>query len=117
MIAVGGLISPVKGPYAEPLYVPDKPPDSVPLNKSCCEDEEECKYSTVTTAKKTKKLSDVNEEKVELKHCPMVHPIMLMSEPDHKKNNVSGVPELELHKLERGEVSHNVLLSFFFFLI
>lgn len=103
----------MKGPYVQPLYVPDKPPDSVPLNKSFCEDEKECKYSTVTTAKKTKKLGDVNEEKVGLKHCPTVHPIMLMSEPDHKKNNPSGVPELELRKLERGEVSHNVLLSFF----
>uniref|UniRef100_H3D294 Mitogen-activated protein kinase kinase kinase 14a n=1 Tax=Tetraodon nigroviridis TaxID=99883 RepID=H3D294_TETNG len=98
---VGGLSSPVKGPYVQPLYVPDKPPDSVPLNKSFCEDEKECKYSTVTTAKKTKKLGDVNEEKVGLKHCPTVHPIMLMSEPDHKKNNPSGVPELELRKLER----------------
>lgn len=113
MIAVGGLVSPVKGPYAEPLYVPDKPPDSVPLNKSCCEDEEECQYSTVTTAKKTNKLGDDNEE-FESKHRPMSHPIMLMSEPDHKKYNLSGVPELELRKLERGEVSHNVLLSSYF---
>lgn len=104
----------MKGPYAEPLTVPDKPPDSEPLNKSCCEDEEEHKYSTVTTAKKTKKLGDDNEERVESKHCPMVYPIMLMSEPDHKKNNLSGVPELELRKLERGEVSHNVLLFSFF---
>lgn len=104
----------MNGPYAEPLYVPDKPPDSVPLNKSCCEDEGERKYPTVTKAKKTKKLGDDNEEKVESKHCPMIHPIMLMSEPDHKKNNLSGVPELELRKLERGEVSHYVLLSSFF---
>lgn len=113
---MGGLVSPAKGPYAEPLYFPDKPPDSVPLNKSCCEDEEEHKYSTVTTAKKTKKLGDHNEEKAEPKLCPMVHPIMLMSEPDHKKNNLNGVPELELRKLERGEVSHNVRLSSLFFL-
>lgn len=114
MIAVGGLTSPVKGPYAEPLTVPDEPPDSAePLDKSCCEDEEERKYSTVTTAKKTKQLGDDNEERVESKHCPMVLPIMLMSEPDHKKNKLSGVPELELRKLERGEVSHNVLLFSF----
>lgn len=114
MAAVGGLVSPVKGPYAEPLYFPDKPPDSGPQSESCCEDEEEHKYSTVTTAKKTKKLGDDNEEKAELNHCPMVNPIMLVSEPDHKKNNLSGVPELELRKLERGEVSHNVLLSSLF---
>lgn len=104
----------MKGPYAEPLYVSEKPPDSVPLNKSCCKDEEECKYSTVATAKKTNTLDNDNEDKGESKQCLMVHPIMLMSEPDHKKNTLSGVPELELHKLERGEVSHNVLLFFFF---
>ncbi|XP_029691748.1 mitogen-activated protein kinase kinase kinase 14 isoform X1 [Takifugu rubripes] len=97
---VGGLVSPVKGPYAEPLYFPDKPPDAVPLNTSCCEEEEEHKYATVTTAKKAKKLGEDNEGKAESKHCPMVHPIMLMSEPGHKKNDLSGVPELELSKLE-----------------
>lgn len=113
LITVGGLVSPVKGPYAEPLYFPDKPPDTVPLNTSCCEEEEEeeHKYSTVTTAKKAKKLGEDNEGKAESKHCPMVHPIMLMSEPGHKKNDLSGVPELELSKLERGEDPHNVLLS------
>lgn len=109
----------MKGPYTEPLYFPDKPPDSVPLNMSCCEDEEEeeHKYSTVTTAKKTKKLDDDNEGNAESKHCPMVHPIMLMSEPGRKKNDLSGVPELELSKLERGEYPHNVPLSSFFKLL
>lgn len=108
----------MKGPYAEPLYFPDKPPDAVPLNTSCCEEEEEeedeHKYSTVTTAKKAKKLGEDNEGKAEPKHCPMVHPIMLMSEPGHKKNDLSGVPELELSKLERGEDPHNVPLSSLF---
>lgn len=111
LIAVGGLVSPVKGPYAEPLYFPDKPPDAVPLNTSCCEEEEEHKYATVTTAKKAKKLGEDNEGKAESKHCPMVHPIMLMSEPGHKKNDLSGVPELELSKLEHGEDPHSVPLS------
>lgn len=107
LIAVGGLVSPVKGPYAEPLYFPDKPPDAVPLNTSFCEEEEEeeYKYSPLTTAKK---LGKDNEGKAESKHCPMVHPIMLMSGPGHKKNDLSGVPELELSKLERGEEPHNV---------
>lgn len=104
----------MKGPYAEPLYFPDKPPDSVPLYNSCCEEKAASKYSTVTTAKKTEKPSDDNEEKAASKHCPVVHPIMLMSEPENKKNDLSVVPKLELHKLERGEASHNVLLSSFF---
>lgn len=104
----------MKGPYAEPLYFPDKPPDSVPLYNSCCEEKAASKYSTVTTAKKTKKPSDDNEEKAASKHCPVVHPIMLMSEPENKKNDLSVVPKLELHKLERGEASHNVLPSSFF---
>lgn len=112
--AVGGLSSAVEGPFVQPLYVPDRPPDSVPPNKSCCGDEKECKYSTVTTAKETTKPGDVNQEKAEWKRCPTVHPITLMSEPDRQKNTLGGVPELELHKLERGELSHNVLLSFFF---
>ncbi|TNM96926.1 hypothetical protein fugu_015082 [Takifugu bimaculatus] len=75
---VGGLVSPVKGPYAEPLYFPDKPPDAVPLNTSCCEEEEDHKYATVTTAKKAKKLGEDNEGKAESKHCPM--------DPSHNAN-------------------------------
>lgn len=111
LIAVGGLVSPVKGPYAEPLFFPDKLPDAVPLNTSCCEEEEEEEEDKYSTVPKAKKLGEDNEGKAESKHCPMVHPIMLMAEPGHKKNDLSGVPELELSKLERGEDPHNVPLS------
>lgn len=118
-IAVGGLASPVKGPYAEPLYFADKPPDSLPLNNSSVdyEDEEEHKESVekvITAERKTKELGDDNEEKeAESKRGQPFCPQTLISEPNHKKNNkITTVPELELRKLERGEVSLGVLLMF-----
>lgn len=121
-IAVGGLTSPVKGPYAEPLYFADKPPDSLPLNNSSVdyEDEEEHKESVekvITAERKTKELGDDNEEKeAESKRGQPFCPQMLISEPNHKKNNkITTVPELELRKLERGEVSLGVRLIVCFF--
>lgn len=121
-IAVGGLTSPVKGPYAEPLYFADKPPDSLPLNNSSLdyEDEEEHKESVekvITAERKTKELGDDNEEKeAESKRGPPFCPQTLISEPNHKKNNkITTVSESELRKLERGEVSLGVRLTFLFF--
>lgn len=106
-IAVGGLTSPVKGPYTEPLYFADKPPDSLlPKHSSCSnEDEQEHKESVtkvITADRKTKKLSDDNEEKnTESKRDASFFPQTLFSEPYHK-NKVTTVSELELLKLEQG---------------
>lgn len=105
VIAVGGLTSPVKGPYAEPLYFADKPPDSLPLNHSSFDSEEDQKSSVqrgITAEGKSKNWGyDSEETEADSKQgspsCPQI------SEPNHKKNNkTSTVPELEMRKLERG---------------
>ncbi|XP_073350691.1 mitogen-activated protein kinase kinase kinase 14 [Pagrus major] len=104
---VGGLTSPVKGPYTEPLYFADKPPDSQLINSSIdCEDEEEHQESVeklITVGRKTKKLGDDDEEKeAESKRGSPFCPQTLISEPNHKRaNKITTVPELELRKLER----------------
>ncbi|XP_030262781.1 mitogen-activated protein kinase kinase kinase 14 [Sparus aurata] len=104
---VGGLTSLVKGPYTEPLYFADKPPDSPLINSSTdCEDEEEHQESVekvITAGRKTKKLGDDDEEKeAESKRGSLFCPQTLISEPNHKRGNkITTVPELELRKLER----------------
>lgn len=104
-IAVGGLTSPVKGPYAEPLYFVDKPPDSLPLNHSSFDSEEDQKSSVqrgITAEGKSENWSYDGEEKEAdskqgLPFCPQI------SESNHKKNDdASTLSELELRKLERG---------------
>ena len=114
---MGGLTSPVKGPYTEPLYFADKPPDSPLINSSIdCEDEEEYQESVekvITARRKTKKLGDDDEEEAESKRGSLFCPQTLISEPNHKRGNkITTVPELELRKLERGEVSLSFLLVF-----
>lgn len=118
-IAVGGLTSPVKGPYVQPLYFADKPPDSQPFNNSNVdyEDEEEHKESVqkaITAERKMiKELGDDNEERGDdLKRGPPFCPQTLISEANRKKNKITTVPELELRKLERGDVSVSVQLIF-----
>lgn len=115
---MGGLTSPVKGPYTEPLYFADKPPDSLlPKHSSCGnEDEQEHKESVkkvITADRKTKKRSDDDEEKnTESKRDASFFPQTLVSEPHHK-NKVTTVSELELLKLEQGGVLITVLLIVF----
>lgn len=111
----------MKGPYAKPLYFADKPPDSLPCNNSSVdyEDEEDHKESVqkaITAERKKKELSEDSEERVEdLKRGPPFCPQTLISEPNRKKNNkITSVPELELLKLERGDVSLSVLLTVIF---
>lgn len=123
VIAVGGLTSPVKGPYTEPLYITNKPPDSLQLINSSFnyenEDDHQESVKVITTGRRTEKLDDddddgdedkragCNESKRDSLFCPQT----LISEPNHKRGNkITTVPELELRKLERGEVSLNVLL-------
>ncbi|XP_070779180.1 mitogen-activated protein kinase kinase kinase 14 isoform X2 [Enoplosus armatus] len=108
---VGGLTSPVKGPYKEPLHIANKPPESLQLINSSvvCEDEEEHPESVekvITAGRRMEELDDDNEEKEaesnEPKRSSPSCPQMLISEPNHKRGNkITTVPELELRKLER----------------
>ncbi|KAF3845971.1 hypothetical protein F7725_003049 [Dissostichus mawsoni] len=99
---VGGLTSPVRGPYTEPLCVSDKPPDSLPLINSSVNYEDEDQESVeklITTGRRTKDRSDDDEEwNQDSIYCPQT----LICEPKYKRGNkISTVPELELRKLER----------------
>lgn len=117
VIAVGGLTSPVTGPYTEPLYIADKPPDSLQLINSSVdyedkeEEHQESIEEVITTGRKAKELDDDDEEKAadsnESKRCSPFCPQMLISEPNHKSGKIT---DFELRKLERGEASHSVLL-------
>ncbi|XP_018557572.1 mitogen-activated protein kinase kinase kinase 14 isoform X1 [Lates calcarifer] len=108
---VGGLTSPVKGPYTEPLYIANEPPDSLqPINSSVdYEDEvehEESVERAITAGRRAKELDDEEEEKEadsnESKRGSQCYPQMLISEPNHKRSNKeTTVPELELRKLAR----------------
>ncbi|XP_068192481.1 mitogen-activated protein kinase kinase kinase 14 [Antennarius striatus] len=108
---VGGLTSPVKGPYAEPFYCVNKPPDSLqPDNRIVdydAEEEHEKSVEKAVTAgskeTKTKEPADDEEEKnAESKRGSYFCPQMLISEPNHTRGNkVTTMPELELQKLER----------------
>jgi len=114
LFAVGGLTSPVRGPYFEPLYVVNKPSDSLQLiiSSTDFEDEEEHLESAdkvITAGLRTQKLDDETEVKAgsnESKRGLSSSPQTLISEPNLKRcNKITTVPELELRKLERGEVS------------
>ncbi|XP_076609789.1 mitogen-activated protein kinase kinase kinase 14 [Chaetodon auriga] len=102
---VGGLTSPVRGPYTEPLYCADKPPDSLQLVNSCIDYEEEHQESVekvITAGRKTKYPGDDEEEREDSRRGSPFCPQMLISEPNHKRGNkITTVPELELRKLER----------------
>ena len=119
MTAVGGLTSPVRGPYSEPLYIANKPPDSLGLINSSVnyEDKEEHQVyvgKAVAAGTRTKEpdgeeeeAAESNESKRGSPFCPQA----LISEPNHKRSNkITTVSELELRKLERGEVPLSLLL-------
>lgn len=115
LVAVGGLTSPVKGAYTEPLYIVNKPPDSLQLLNSSIyneDEEEESVEKAITAGRRTKGWNDEEDEEEEAQRGPR----KLISEPNHKKDNkVTTVPELErpeveLRKLERGDVSLSVVL-------
>lgn len=115
MIAVGGLTSPVKGPYAEPLFF-DKPPNTLPFHNSSndCEDEEEHESvaKMITAERKMNELNDDKGEKeADSKRGSAFCPQTLISEPNHRKNNKITT---EMRKLEQGEVSLSLLLVVFF---
>lgn len=117
VIAVGGLTSPVKGPYTEPLYTANEPPDSLQLINSsvyCVDEEHQESVEKVITAWRSVKESDDEdeEEEADSDKSERGKPLCLQKlipEPNHK---ITPVPELELRKLERGEVSLSFLLIF-----
>ncbi|XP_062264348.1 mitogen-activated protein kinase kinase kinase 14 isoform X1 [Platichthys flesus] len=107
---VGGLTSPVNGPYTEPLYIDNKPPVSLPLVSGYVDHDEveehrETVQNVVTTRRKMKELDDEEEEEAdenELKPGLQCPPRSLIYEPNHKRSTkLTTVSELELRKLER----------------
>lgn len=107
---VGGLTSSVKGPYTEPLYIANKPPDSLQLITSSFDYEDEGEHQdfvekVITAGRKMKEVDDDNEEEAysnESKQGSPFCPQMPISESNHKRvNKMTTVSELELRKLER----------------
>lgn len=97
----------MKGPYTEPLYIANKPPDSLQLINSnfSYEDEHQESVEKVTTTGRRTEEPDDEEDRNESKRDSLFCPQTLISEPNHKKGNkITTVPELELRKLERGEL-------------
>ncbi|KAG7243553.1 hypothetical protein INR49_011109 [Caranx melampygus] len=104
---VGGLTSPVKGPYISPLYISNKPPDSLQLVNSSVDFDEEEKHQgpvekLITAGRRMEELNDDDREVEEKERGLPLCPQMLISEPNHKRSNkITTVSELELRKLER----------------
>ncbi|XP_054464154.1 mitogen-activated protein kinase kinase kinase 14 [Anoplopoma fimbria] len=100
---VGGLTSPVKGPYTEPLYISDKPPDSLQLiNSSVDYEDQESVRKLTTTGSRAEEQGDEEADRSESKRDSPFCPQTLISEPNYKRGHkVTTVPELELRKLER----------------
>ncbi|XP_012734443.2 mitogen-activated protein kinase kinase kinase 14 [Fundulus heteroclitus] len=102
---VGGLSSSVQGPYTEPLYVPNKPPDDLhPINSSSDFEEHMKSADKVITGLRTKDKmvqNDVETSPSDPKRESCNTSQMFIPEPNIKRNKVSTVPELELRKLER----------------
>nr|XP_015804194.2 mitogen-activated protein kinase kinase kinase 14 isoform X2 [Nothobranchius furzeri] len=104
---VGGFTSPVKGPYAEPLYVTSKSMQ-LPYSSDGSENGElhpESADKVTTAERKARKLNLGNENETgsrESKQGLLFGPQVLISEPNQKwGNKVTTLPELELRKLER----------------
>ena len=116
LIAVGGLTSPVKGPYTEPLNIANKPPDSLQLLNSSVnyedgEEHEESVEKVISAGRRLEELDDDEDEEKEAQRDSSFCPQKLIFEPNYKKGNkVTTLPELELRKLERGDVSLSVVL-------
>lgn len=93
---VGGLTSPVKGPYTDPLYNVRKLPHSTQLNNSSDDVEDKKNHQesveqVITAGLKTNKLHS--------------GPQTLISKPSQKwSDKITTMPELELRKLERGDI-------------
>lgn len=108
----------MKRPYTEPLYVANKPPDFLQLIDSSVnsvDEEHQESVDNVITARRSVKEEDIDdeeEEEADSDKSEQGKPLSqqrLISEPNHKSTTVS---ELELRKLETGELSLSFLLIF-----
>lgn len=116
----------MRGPYTEPLYIVNKPPDSLQHLYNSVQDEDENQESVeeVQTPDRRKKSYDEKDE-AKCDKSDLGSPLCVLTpvyEPIHKTGNkVTTVPELELRKLERGRVSvsfpQNFMLCFPFELL
>ncbi|XP_055366855.1 mitogen-activated protein kinase kinase kinase 14 isoform X2 [Betta splendens] len=102
---VGGLSSPVRGPYIEPVFIASKPPDSLQILNGSVEYEEEQKHqeSVQKPGRWIKKLYNDNEaleaESNDTKPRSLCCPQTLNLESNHKRgNNITKIPEHELLK-------------------
>ncbi|XP_068435720.1 mitogen-activated protein kinase kinase kinase 14 [Clinocottus analis] len=103
---VGGLTSPVRGSYTEPLYIAAKPPDRLePFNGSVnCEDErqESVKKGIPAGGRAEEPEDDRGADDESKRDSSFFCPRPLIPEPSCKRGNkITTVPELELRKLER----------------
>lgn len=104
-VAVGGLSSSLRGPYAEPLYLSKKPPDCPPPDQDDLDYDAEQRSPTwpeITAAADSEKLGYPCEETEAEESEPRSLCSPRIPEPNHKRSSKTTVPELELRKLERG---------------
>lgn len=92
----------MRGPYTEPLFVSNKPPDSLQVLDSSGRDEVEHREAAEDAVSAVNRTEEAGEEpKRDSLSCPQT----LISEPSYKRGHkVTTVPELELRKLERGKI-------------
>ncbi|XP_071399875.1 mitogen-activated protein kinase kinase kinase 14 [Centroberyx affinis] len=108
---VGGLTSPARGPYTEPLHIVDKPPDSLqhPTSRVDSDSDSEFEEKVVISGKEEELEDDDDDDDAENEAdadtSEQGSPLRLqtlISEPNHQMGNVTTtVSELELRKLER----------------
>ncbi|KAM3863811.1 mitogen-activated protein kinase kinase kinase 14 [Diretmus argenteus] len=110
---VGGVSSPVRGTYTEPLRSVDKPPDFPHFSSKVDSDDEECQEfeEKATGPLKSKNELDDDDDGGEdedkeadkkSEHGLPLRPQTLISEPNRKTGNATTtVSELELRRLER----------------
>lgn len=102
------------GPYTEPLYCVDKPPDSLQLVDSSVDygDEEGRRESLEGVITARWKSSEPDDKVTEANPDLSSSPLPLTCEPSRKRGSkITTVPELELRKLEQGEDLTHALLS------
>ncbi|KAK9534693.1 hypothetical protein VZT92_007123 [Zoarces viviparus] len=105
---VGGLTSPVRGPYTEPFHISNKPPDSLQRIDSSVSHEDELQESVkeaITTGSRAEEPEDDGDGEADCnasKRGSLFCPQTLIPEPNYKRGHkITTVPELELRKLER----------------
>lgn len=99
---VGGLTSSVKGPYIEPLYNVNKPPDTQDHSSVQNSDEHQERHDKVWTRDKPKRGTDHDStvDKSDL-GAPLRVQAPFIENIEKERDRITTVPELELRKLER----------------